>query len=160
MSLKKANINSVKDLHKHTDEQLGSILQQLGYEESFTLTDIKLGLGLVSVAIAGLLFLADKKYEFKDIYGLTAASCFIYAILNGVLFLVNRKYKNVKYIGYSKGNKLVIATETTKYDPIYFLTINGKRAQIPFSKIYDSIGYLDRDEFSKLLSREINKKDE
>ena len=66
--LKKTNLNSVKDLQKTTDENLNSVLQQLGYEESFAITDLKLGLGLSTVVVAGLLFLADKKYEFCLLY--------------------------------------------------------------------------------------------
>ncbi|KAI3403400.1 SPC2 [Candida oxycetoniae] len=161
--LKSTNLNSVKELQKATDEQLGSILQQLGFEESFMLTDLKLGLGLVTVVIAGLLFLADKRYEFKNIYGATVVSCVLYAVLNGVLLIINRKYKNVKYIGYdSKGNKLTVASTTGKYDPNYRVTValndkQSSQSSIPFNKYFDLIGYLNREEFTKLLAKEVNK---
>ena len=42
--LKKTNLNSVNDLRQTTDDHLGLVFQQLGYNESFTLIDLKLGL--------------------------------------------------------------------------------------------------------------------
>ncbi|KAI5955230.1 SPC2 [Candida jiufengensis] len=164
--LKKTNLNSVKDLQKTTDEQLGSVLQNLGYEESFKLIDLKLGLGLITVLIAGLLFLADKKFQFKEIYNITFISCVLYGLINLALFGLNLKYKNVKYIGYdSKGNKIIISSEIKKYEPNYYInvTINDKTTSnsvIPFNKFFDIIGFFNRDEFLKLLSHEINKKSE
>ncbi|KAG5418784.1 SPC2 [Candida metapsilosis] len=160
--LKRTNLNSIKDLQKTTDENLSSVLQQLGYEESFTITDLKLGLGLATVAIAGLLFLADKKYQFKDIYSLTVAACVVYGLLNGILFLINLKYKNVKYIGVdSKGKKIIIASATKKYEPNYNVTVTVNETvvtgSIPFNKFFDAIGYFNRDEFTKLITEEISK---
>lgn len=160
--LKKTNLNSVKDLQKTTDENLNSVLQQLGYEESFAITDLKLGLGLSTVVVAGLLFLTDKKYEFKQIYSITVAACVIYGFLNVILFLINLKYKNVKYIGVdSKGNKITIASDIKKYEPNYNVTITFKdtvvTGSIPFNKFFDVIGYFNRDEFTTLLSDEISR---
>ncbi|KAI5962722.1 SPC2 [Candida theae] len=162
--LKKTNLNSVRDLQKTTDENLNSVLQQLGYDESFIITDVKLGLGVATVAIAGLLFLADKKYQFKDIYSITVAACVVYGVLNAILFLINLKYKNVKYIGDdSKGSRITIASDIKKYEPYYNVTITVKdtvvTAAIPFNKFFDVIGYFNRDEFIKLISEEINKVD-
>lgn len=65
--LKKTNLNSVNELRQTTDENLGFIFQQLGYTESFALIDLKLGLGLSTVIIAGLLFLVDKSIHGKKI---------------------------------------------------------------------------------------------
>ncbi|KAI5952067.1 SPC2 [Candida margitis] len=160
--LKKTNLNSVKDLQKTSDEHLNSVLQQLGYEESYTITDLKLGLGIATVAIAALLFLADKKYQFKQIYSITVAACVIYGLLNAVLFLINLKYKNVKYIGYdSKGNRIIIASDIKNYEPDYNVTITVKdtavTGSIPFNKFFDIVGYLNRDEFTKLIGDEIAK---
>ncbi|KAI5965637.1 SPC2 [Candida pseudojiufengensis] len=164
--LKKTNLNSVKELQKTTDEQLGSVLQNLGYEESFKIIDLKLGLGTITVVIAGLLFLADKKFKFKDIYNITLISCVVYGIVNAALFLINLKYKNVKYIGYNKkGGIITIASEIKKYEPNYYVTITiddkaPNKTVIPFNKFFDIIGFFNRDEFLKLLSSDINKKSE
>lgn len=160
--LKKTNLNSIKDLQKTTDENLSLVLQQLGYEESFTITDLKLGLGLSTVVIAGLLFLADKKFEFKHIYSYTVTACIVYGLLNAILFLINLKYKNVKYIGVdSKGNKIIIASDVKKYDPNYNVSITFKdnvvNGSIPFNKFFDVIGYFNGDEFTKLISEEISR---
>ncbi|KHC77373.1 hypothetical protein MGS_03304 [Candida albicans P78042] len=160
--LKKTNLNSVNDLRQTTDDHLGLVFQQLGYNESFTLIDLKLGLGLSTVVIAGLLFLVDKKYAWKDSYNLTVIACVLYGIISGVLYLVNFFNKNVKYIGYdNKGNKLSVATSSNKLDPIYNVTISLNdrlvNAAFGFNKFFDVVGFFNRDAFTKLVENELNK---
>ncbi|EMG47540.1 SPC2 Signal peptidase complex subunit 2 [Candida maltosa Xu316] len=160
--LKKINLNSVNDLRQATDENLGSIFQQFGYTESFTLTYLKLGLGLSTVVVAGLLFLVDKKYTWKESYNVTVLSCVIYGILSGILYLINFFNKNVKYIGYDKkGKKLTVAATSTKYDPIYNITITLEEKSVsgalPFNKFFDVVGFFDRDAFGSLVKEELNK---
>ncbi|EER35353.1 conserved hypothetical protein [Candida tropicalis MYA-3404] len=160
--LKKTNLNSVNELRQTTDENLGFIFQQLGYTESFALIDLKLGLGLSTVIIAGLLFLVDKKYTWKENYNITVISCVLYAIISGVLYLINFLNKNVKYTGYDKkGNKLTVATYSNKYDPIYNITINsdGKqvKSELEFNKFFDVVGFFNRDAFTNIIGDELNK---
>ncbi|CAI5759660.1 unnamed protein product [Candida verbasci] len=160
--LKKTNLNSVKELLITTDDNLGSVFSQFNYEESFKLKDLKLGLGLIQVLIAGLLFLADRKFQFHDIFTITVISCLLYGGINAVLYIINYKFKNVKYVGLNKSDKLVIKTWSTKYDPIYNITIikNDKETtttQIPYNKIFDVLGLFNRDEFSKLIKLELGK---
>lgn len=160
--LKKTNLNSVNELRQTSDENLGFIFQQFGYTESFALIDLKLGLGLSTVIIAGLLFLVDKKYTWKESYTVTVISCTLYAIISGVLYLINFLNKNVKYTGYDKkGNKLTVATQSNKLDPIYNITIfeNGKQvtSALQFNKFFDVVGFLNRDALTKLIGEELNR---
>ncbi|CAX41954.1 signal peptidase complex subunit, putative [Candida dubliniensis CD36] len=160
--LKKTNLNSVNDLRQTTDDNLGLVFQQLGYNESFTLIDLKLGLGLSTVVIAGLLFLVDKKYTWKDSYNITVIACVLYGIISGILYLINHFNKNVKYIGYdNKGNKLAIATSSNKLDPIYNVTITlndrSVHAALSFNKFFDVVGFFNRDAFTELVENELNK---
>lgn len=89
-------------------------------------------------------------------------ACIVYGLLNAILFLINLKYKNVKYIGVdSKGNKIIIASDVKKYDPNYNVSITFKdnvvNGSIPFNKFFDVIGYFNGDEFTKLISEEISR---
>ncbi|RCK59162.1 Signal peptidase complex subunit SPC2 [Candida viswanathii] len=160
--LKKTNLNSVNDLRQTTDENLGFIFQQFGYTESFALIDLKLGLGLSTVIIAGLLFLVDKKYTWKESYNVTVISCVVYAIISGALYLVNFFNKNVKYTGYDKkGNKLTVATSSNKLDPIYNVTITADgrsvTSALQFNKFFDVVGFFNRDAFTKIIGDELNR---
>ncbi|EGW30696.1 uncharacterized protein SPAPADRAFT_51908 [Spathaspora passalidarum NRRL Y-27907] len=165
--LKKTNLNSVNDLRQATDDQLGQVMQQFGYEESFALIDIKLGLGVATVVIAGLLFLVDKKFTFKESYNITVISIVLYGFCSGLLYLLNFLNKNVKYTGYNKkGRKVTIATWTAnKFDPIYHISVTfGDRKQrvvtsFEFTKFFDVIGFFNRDKFIELLGNEFEKVD-
>ncbi|KAK6456679.1 signal peptidase complex subunit 2 [Scheffersomyces xylosifermentans] len=160
---KKVNLNSVADLRQNTDDNLPSVLTELGYDESFKLIDTKLALGYSTVVIAGLLFLVDKKYDFKQSYGVTVFSVVLYFIISSILYYINYTNKNVKYVGYTeKGKKIVIATWSSKYDPIYNVrvTLDGKNtftAQLKFNQFFDIVGYFNRDAFKELLLAEIAK---
>ncbi|KAK6201539.1 signal peptidase complex subunit 2 [Scheffersomyces amazonensis] len=163
-SLKKTNLDSVTDLRQTTDDNLPAALTELGYDQSFKLIDTKLALGSVTVVIAGLLFLVDKKYEFNESYNITVISILLYAIFSGILLYLNRVYKDVKYIGYnSKGEKITIAGWTKKFDPIYYtkITLNDKttiESQLEFKKFFDTLGYFNREAFVTVLKGQITKK--
>ncbi|KAM9886554.1 hypothetical protein OXX79_014115, partial [Metschnikowia pulcherrima] len=74
----KVNLNSVAELRTAADDALPELFQQLGYEQTFTLIDIKLALGLSTVAIAGGLYYLEKKVPFKDSYYMIMASIAVY----------------------------------------------------------------------------------
>lgn len=141
-------------------------MKQFDYEESFTLIDIKLALGLATVIISGGLFAIEKVYKLKmtEMYTTTVVAVILYGIFSGILSLINYKHKNVKYTGY-KGSKekITIATWTSKYDPIYNVTIkfndsNPITKQYQFKQFYDQLGYFNSDAFIKLIKNDIQKK--
>lgn len=148
-----------------SDENLASAFGELGYSESFALTDTKLALGYLTVLIAGLIFLGDKKYEFNEIYYITAFLVVLYSIISLILmyFTSHKKYKNVKFVGYNDdNNKIVVVTWTEKYDPIYNVEIRIdddkqiKKFKLEFAKFFDAFGYYKRDEFIKLIKEQIS----
>ncbi|KAF3993583.1 hypothetical protein FT663_00253 [Candidozyma haemuli var. vulneris] len=135
-------------------------------QQSFTLIDIKLGLGLVTVAIAGFLFWLDKNYSFNDSYYVIAGSVALYFVISTVLlyFTSGPGYKNNKYVGKKKKDTIAVFAWTTKYDPIYNVKVvlNGNEQgavtkEIPFNKIFDQFGYFNQDaavqEFGDLVEK-------
>lgn len=141
-------------------------MSQFDYKESFGLIDLKLGLGLATVIIAGGLFGIEKVYKLKlfEMYSITVIGVVLYGLINIILTLVNYKYKNVKYIGYKKNkDKVTITTWSTKYDPIYnisitFNDITTVTNEYQFKEFYDQLGYFNSNAFMKLIEQDLQKK--
>jgi len=141
----------------------------LGYTQSFSLIDTKLALGYLTVVIAGLLYVVDKKFGFEKTYNVTVLSVILYFLISAILFYLSSttKYKNVKYIGYDEKNqKILVATWTEKYDPIYHLKIrfNDEESSsivtsFEFMKVFDAFGYYKQDELTRMLKNELEKID-
>lgn len=145
-------------------------MEQLGYEQSFTFSDIKLALGYSTVGIAAFLFYLDKKFTFNETYYVVAGLVALYGVISLVMYYLNScaQYKNITYVGYNKSKKkIAVHTWSTKYDPIYNVKIviedkaeGATEGAIPFSKFFDEFGYLNRDEFAKLVSATREKKEQ
>ena len=143
------------------NENLSTSFSALGYEESFTFVDTKLVVGYSCAAIAGLLYFYDKKYGFEKTYNLTILCLVIYFILSLFYYYLTNtdKYANVNYIGYDKGNsKVLVATWTTKYDPVYYMRIrfnedknNEITTNIEFMKLFDKAGYYHPQEMTNFV---------
>lgn len=128
--------------------------------------DIKLGLGCITVAIAGFLFWLDKNYPFKDTYYVIAGAVGLYFLVSCVLlyFTSGPGYKDNKYAGTKKQDRIVLYGWTTKYDPIYNVKVvlNGNEQgavtkEIPFNKVFDQFGYFNQEaavrEFGDLVEK-------
>lgn len=162
--------SSVSELKLTSDEALPQVLESLGYEQSFTFSDIKLALGYVTVAIAALLFYIDKKFSFNETYYVVAGLIALYGLVSLVMYYLNShpNLKNTTYVGYNKSNqKITVHTWCTKYDPIYNVKIvlDDKRdgansGALAFNKFFDEFGYLNRQEFSSLVSGLVEKKEQ
>lgn len=145
-------------------------METLGYEQSFTFSDVKLALGYVTVAIAGLLFYLDKKFSFNETYYVVAGLVALYGLVSLVMYYLNSsaQYKDIIYVGYNKSNKkIAVHTWSTRYDPIYNVKIvvedkadSAAKGEIPFNKFFDEFGYLNREEFNKLLTGVTEKKEQ
>lgn len=156
------------ELRTTTDTELPGALQQLGYDESFLLQDIKLGLGLATVGIAGGLFYMDKKLTFQESYNYTVLAIVVYFLVCVVLYGLNnlKSLKNVKYVGLKEGNKdkkISIATWTKGYDALYHVKIIDNQtnqiieASLPFNKFFDGMGYYNSQAFIDLFKLELAK---
>lgn len=147
------------------DENLSEIFNGLGFSESFTFIDIKLALGLLTVALSGGLFLLEKKVPFKDSYYPTIAILVVYFIASGLLWLLAKhpQYKDIKYMGYSKdGKKITVSTSTTKYDPIYHIDLKFDQGEtqtfkVEFMKLFDDFTNFHPDKLQEILNNEISK---
>ncbi|CCE81928.1 Piso0_002608 [Millerozyma farinosa CBS 7064] len=162
--LKKSNLNSIVELRTTTDDNLPNSLSELGYTQSFAFTDSQLAIGLVTVSLAGILFLLDKKYEFDEIYTFTIVLIVLYFTLSSVLYYFKsaKKYKDVKYIGYDdKGNKITIKSYSPKFEPLYKVTVilghNVKETEfdINYSELFDAFGHFRQDELTARIKKEI-----
>ncbi|KAJ8143876.1 hypothetical protein OY671_003009 [Metschnikowia pulcherrima] len=164
----KVNLNSVAELRTAADDALPELFQQLGYEQKFTLIDIKLALGLSTVAIAGGLYYLEKKVPFKDSYYMIMASIAVYAVISGAMFYLSNgpKYKNIKYVGVKDNKqKVAVYTSAKTYDPIYEvkMVFNDNFAgaiseSVPFAKMFDAFGFLDHPETKSIFEKILEKK--
>lgn len=158
------------DLRNTVDDNLPLTMEALGYEQSFTLIDIKLALGYLTVAIAGLLFYLDKKFSFKETYYVIAGCVVVYFILSSILYFFTStpKYKNNKFVGYNESKqKIEVFTWTSKYDPIYNVKIviddndaSATVTEFPFMKMFDAFGYYNQDAAVALFKQVLQKKNE
>lgn len=118
------------------------------------------------MAIAGFLFWLEKNYSFKDTYYVIAGAVALYFVVSCVLlyFTSGPGYKNTKYVGTKKQDKIVVYGSTTKYDPIYNVraVLNGNEQgavtkEIPFNKVFDQFGYFNHEaavrEFGDLVEK-------
>ncbi|KAA8903723.1 hypothetical protein DIURU_002235 [Diutina rugosa] len=159
---------SIKDLRETTELELPVVLTQLGYDEIFWLTDLKIAAGYGTVVLAGLMYWLEKKYKFKDVYLINAALIAVYFLLSALMwFFSNFSYANIKYIGKNKaGDKLTIKGWTDKYEPVYYVKITSEPKQgppksadgyLPFEKLFDGMGYINRDALVSLVETELAK---
>lgn len=165
MSTPKVNLYNIPQLRMIVDENLSDVLGSLGYTESFLFTDIKLGLGVITVVLAGLLFLVEKKMDFFESINLITFILALYFIVSGVLLYLNvmKKYKNVKYVGYDdSNNKITIVTDSKAYEPIYSIEIRfGEdedtivKTQVEFMKLFDTFTNFHPENLKEVIAKEI-----
>lgn len=137
----------------------------MGYEQQFGLVDLKLGLGLSTVAIACGLYLLEKTVPFKDSYWIIAGLVALYFAISGVLYFLTKGpgYKNNKYIGQSKTERVAVFTDAAPFDPVYKVKIvvndgTPTETAIPFLKMFDSFGFLNEAECLLHLKAALAKK--
>ena len=153
------------NLRTTVDDNLATSFAALGYTQSFTLIDTKIAIGLVSVAIAGGLYLADKKYGFEATYSLTVASIVVYGLLNAVHWYLSNSlgYKNVKYIGHDdRGRKVTVKGWTESFNPLYhfIVSVDGRppvEGSFEFMKVFDGLGYFKEEQLTQVLGKELEK---
>lgn len=162
MDFKKVSLHSVPGLKTESDEHLSAVFDGLGYTESFTIVDVKLVIGYLSVATAGLMYYLDKK--FKNDFNNTAYVFYIQVLvsvfftLQFVWFVVSKCVeKDIKYTGKKNGKTIKVSTSTkSKTDPFYKITINlhgeNHLLSIPFKEFFFDDGFLSLDAFKEKIS--------
>lgn len=155
-------------MRTEADDNLPLIFDKLGYDQDFGLIDIKLALGYLTVAIAGFLFYLEKNYPFKDTKLIIGGSIALYGLICLVMMYLNRgsQYKDNKYIGTKNGQKIHVFTLTeSQFSPIYNVKVvfdekfdGAVEDKIPFTKVFDTFGFLIEDEFKTHLEKILEKK--
>lgn len=155
MEFKKISLYSVPALKSETDEHLGDVFESVGYTESNTYLDTKLILGYASVGLAGLMYHFEKQFK-NDFHNKTYV-LYLQCLVFGYFALQTINYlfmkiveKDIKYVGYKKGKKLVVSTSTkSKTDNSYnmVLQIDGddQKLSFPFNEVFFDDGYLSLD---------------
>lgn len=164
MSFKKVSLYNLKGLRNELDEHIHESMSTLGFEESFVSTDIRLALGFISVALAGLMYWLEKKYKNnftnKEYVGYTTNLVVLYFIVQLILFLYEKlSVEKCKYVGYKKEKKVEISTWTTEetgQEPSIDFEFDHEgviaNTSVGVSKFFYEDGYLNLDSLTKKLS--------
>lgn len=162
MEFKKVSLHSIPGLKTESDEHLSAVFDTLGFTESFTMIDIKLVIGYISVAFAGLMYYLEKKFD-NDFTNKTYVQYLqilvtLFFVLQFIWYLFSKFVeKDIKYTGTKKGKVIKVSTLTkSKTDPVYQLVINFDDNEhpfsIPFADIFFDDGFLSMDAFKKKIT--------
>lgn len=159
----KVAVYNLPDIKSTSDDAIPNYLASLGFKESHSITDLRLGLGYASLAVAGACFYWDYKLGFDDtkMYSLVAVA--VYALLNLALtHFTNVQGDNVYYGTTPSGESITISTKSPKYTPVYqvTVTVTGKAKgsksvtsiERPFSEWFDSAGNFVALPFQKMFA--------
>ncbi|KAF3769161.1 hypothetical protein M406DRAFT_233897, partial [Cryphonectria parasitica EP155] len=167
VSKEKITLYNLADLKNTSDDALPNYLNSLKFNQSHTLTDVRLGLGYSAFLLSAACFLWDYKFGFENTKYYTAAAVVVYSILNLALTLwIWLKEANVVYVGTApSGDTIEIATSAKKNVPIYNLTItvtpkSGKPQTFTlsrsFTEWFDEKGHFVATPFQTMLASNIS----
>lgn len=155
-------------MRTETDDTLPLVFDKLGYDQDFSLIDVKLALGYLTVAIAGFLFYLEKKFSFKDTKLVIGGAIGLYCVICMVMYYLSAgaQYRDNKYVGTKEGKKVSVFTLTDSvFSPIYKVKVvfddnfqGAAEASIPFTQIFDSFGFLNEAELKTYLLNVLQKK--
>lgn len=158
---KKVNLNSAVALRNECDQHLAPAFSRLGYKESFMLKDIKLIIGYLCVAFAGLMYYAEKKYKNDFNNGQYVFYTEVLVVLFfGFQFIwyLFGKYvvKTTKYVGIKGAKTLKVSTHLkSKTEPVYYIDVDLDgtidQEQIELTKVFRETGFIDFKIFSDKL---------
>ena len=158
------------DLKNTSDDALANYLNSLGFRQSHTMTDVRLGLGYTALVVAAACFAWDYQLGWEATKVYTAVAVAIYALLNGAFTLwVWLVEEGTVYQGTAPGGdktQLFVATSFKKSEPTYQLKVaivDGKTKETkafefstPFAGFFDEAGYFVADAFQKMLVKNIS----
>ncbi|KAK9322098.1 signal peptidase complex subunit 2 [Lipomyces orientalis] len=145
----KVNLSSLPDLKNATDDEIVKILTNKGYTQIFTLVDVRLVIGFLSVLVAAAAGGYDYFVGFEKAKAYTGIGVSVYFLLNMALTAwMMYIEKGTIYQGSKDGKKISVTSTTKKYTPIYDLKITetttskSTQARKPFTDFFDSHGYI------------------
>ncbi|KAM0353383.1 hypothetical protein ACHAP4_008629 [Fusarium culmorum] len=162
----KVPVYNLADLKNTSNDAIPNYLNSLKFEQSNTLTDVRLALGFSAFGIAAACFAWDYKLGHDTTKHYTAAAVVLYTLINTVMTLwIMFKEKDTIYEGTSpSGEKISIASSTKKNVPIYNLTItvtdknsksNVYKVSKPFSEWFDQTGQFVAVPFQAMLANAV-----
>ncbi|EHL02443.1 putative Signal peptidase complex subunit SPC2 [Glarea lozoyensis 74030] len=163
----KALTNNIPDLKNTTDDALPVYLNSLGFVQSHTLTDVRLGLGYSAFALCAATFYWDYTYGFDSTKFYTTIAVAVYTILNTALtFWIWGVEKNTVYVGTHKtsGTKIQVQTKTDKFKAVYRVTVitttkdgksTTKKVDKAFSGWFDAAGHFVTRPFQQMLATNV-----
>ncbi|KAG8530828.1 uncharacterized protein KY384_004185 [Bacidia gigantensis] len=156
---------SLSELKNTTDDALPNYLNSLKFNQAHFLTDVKLALGYSAVTIAGVLFYADWKLGWDATKGATLWAVMAYFTLNSILtFWIWGVERGKVYSGEFNGTLISVASSTTKYTPLYDITVRlqspmkeetNLKLSAPFTRWFDADGCFIAKPFQQWLSTEV-----
>ncbi|KAJ8098362.1 signal peptidase complex subunit 2 [Lipomyces tetrasporus] len=145
----KVNLSSLPDLKNATDDEIVKILTNKGYTQVFTLVDVRLVIGFLSVLVAAAAGGYDYFVGFEKAKTYTTIGVSVYFLLNMALTAwMMYVEKGTIYQGSKDGKKISVMSTTKKFSPIYDIkvtettTSKSTQAKKPFTDFFDSHGYL------------------
>ncbi|EPE08221.1 signal peptidase complex [Ophiostoma piceae UAMH 11346] len=165
MSQQKISVYSLADLKNTSDDAIPNYLNSLGFKQSHTLTDIRLGLGFSSLAVAAACFVWDLKLGFYDTKYYSLAAVVAYALLNlAISHFTTVQGNNIYEATAPNGETIHISTTSPKYTPVYQVEVtvtskDGKKSTVefkrPFSEWFDSVGHFVAIPFQTILATNV-----
>ncbi|KAK9454193.1 signal peptidase complex subunit 2 [Dipodascopsis uninucleata] len=162
----KVNLASLSDLKNATDDEIVKILTDGGYQQTFSLVDVRLGLGFLSVAVAGAVGAYDYVIGFDKAKNWTTFGVAIYLALNILLTLwIVRVEKGVFFQGFKGNAKITVSSSITKYVPVYELVVKSespestselKSTRKPFNEFFNTDGFIVREPLTEWISQYVN----
>ncbi|KAK9449068.1 signal peptidase complex subunit 2 [Limtongia smithiae] len=150
----KVNLSSVSDMKNATDDEIVKIFASKGYKQIFTLLDVRLLLGYLSVFVAVAAGLYDFYAGFEAAKMQTAVGVMVYFVLNVLMAAwVALAEKGIIYQGNKDGTKVSIVSTAKKFVPDYNIIVRQQAiassegtaaAKKSFTEFFDSQGYIVR----------------
>ncbi|KAK9467223.1 signal peptidase complex subunit 2 [Lipomyces arxii] len=145
MSKPKVNLNSIPDLKNATDDEIVKILETKGFKQTFTLIDVRLAIGFLSVFVAAAVGGYDYYVGFEAAKYYTTIGVATYFVLNTILtsWLMFVE-KGTFYQGFKSSHKISVKSFTKKYTPVYEIHVSSKfksiDAKLQFTEYFNTDG--------------------
>lgn len=157
------NLYSTAHLKSTSDDQIPSILKQLGYKRDFQLENVRLLIGYLSIITAALCGYWDYFVGFNKRFVPIAMSVVVYFALSGVYTLWTWKVeRGLVYSGIKGKSKVNIRTKGKKYSPDYCVeieecdlkdnTLNTKNLAGQFNSWFDNRGFIIYSKFQQFIN--------
>ncbi|KAI6779713.1 Signal peptidase complex subunit-like protein [Emericellopsis cladophorae] len=132
MAANKVSLANLADLKNASDDAIANYLNSLSFQQSHTMTDVRLAIGYGAFVIAAAAGGWDYYYGFENTKLYTAVAVAVYSLLQGALaFWISFVEQGTVYQGQApnSGQKISIASfNAKKTEPLYRLKVTTQPA--------------------------------